>query len=134
MSGCRNEAGRLFQINLTYGRIAAADGRFSRQCAFSWEHNGATWWIQLNLCFLGPTRVHNPNGKSIGSFFAQLTAESPYTLQWAPLCPKIVPTHEYLDHHLTHDVNRSRCHLGFRLGWVQPKWHLDRFSRFCRAH
>ena len=29
-----------------------------------------------NLCFLGPTRVHNPNDKSIGSaVFAQLTAE-----------------------------------------------------------
>jgi len=31
----------------------------------------------LNLCVLRPTRVHNPNGKSIGSaVFAQLTAES----------------------------------------------------------
>jgi len=44
-------------------------------------HNGATWRIRLNLCFLRPTRVHNPKGgKSIGSArFAQLTAESLYT-------------------------------------------------------
>ena len=44
----------------------------------------------MNLCFLRTTRVHIPNGKSIGSaVFAQLTAESLYTLQWAPLSPKI---------------------------------------------
>jgi len=37
------------------------------------------------------TRVHNPNVKLIGSaVFAQLTAESPYTLQWAPLSPKFL--------------------------------------------
>jgi len=33
------------------------------------------WRIWLNLCFLRPTRVHNPNGKSIGSaVFAGLTS------------------------------------------------------------
>jgi len=43
-----------------------------RQCA----HIGAVWQIPLNLCFLRPTRVHNPKGKSIGSAVsAQLTAE-----------------------------------------------------------
>jgi len=42
----------------------------------------ATWWIRLNSCFLRPTRVHNPNVKSIGSAVsAQLMAESPYALQ-----------------------------------------------------
>jgi len=36
---------------------------------------GATWQIHLNLCFLLPTQVHTPNGKSIGSvIFAQLMA------------------------------------------------------------
>ena len=56
-------------------------------------HIGATWQIRLNLCFLWPTRVHNPNGKSIGSAVsAQLTTESPYTLQWATLSPKIAPS------------------------------------------
>jgi len=43
-------------------------------------HIGATWRIQLNLCFLRPTQVHNPNGKSIApAVLTQLTAESPYT-------------------------------------------------------
>ena len=38
-----------------------------RQCALPWGHSGVTWRIRLNLCFLRPTRVHNPNGKLIGS-------------------------------------------------------------------
>jgi len=55
-----------------------------------WRHMANT----IDFCFLQPTRVHNPNGKSIGSaVFAQLTAESPYTLQWAPFCLKITPSH-----------------------------------------
>jgi len=46
-----------------------------RQCAFAYGHIGATWWIRWNLCFLQPTRVHNPNGKSIGSaILAHVTA------------------------------------------------------------
>jgi len=46
-----------------------------RQCAFPYGHIGATWWIRWNLCFLQPTRVHSPNGKSIGSaILAHLTA------------------------------------------------------------
>ena len=41
-----------------------------------------------NTCLLGPTRVHIPNGILIGlSVFAQLTAVSPYTLQWAAPFP-----------------------------------------------
>jgi len=38
-----------------------------RQCALPWRHIGTTWQIRLNLCFLRPTWVHNPNGKLIGS-------------------------------------------------------------------
>jgi len=34
-----------------------------RQCTLPCGHIGATWRIQLNLCFLWPTPVHNPNGK-----------------------------------------------------------------------
>ena len=38
-------------------------------------HIGATWRIRLDLCFLRPTWVHNPNGKSIGlAVFAGLTS------------------------------------------------------------
>jgi len=56
---------------------------------------GTTWRIRLNLPFLilWPTRVHNPNGTSIGSaIFAQLMVKSPYILQSAPLSPKLAPS------------------------------------------
>ena len=37
-----------------------------------------------NTCFLGPTRILNPNGISISSaIFAQFTAECSHTIQWA---------------------------------------------------
>ena len=65
-----------------------------RQCAFPCGHIGATWQIQLNLCFLWHTRVHNPNDKSIGlAVLAQLTAESPYSyngLFWPPKLPLLM--------------------------------------------
>ena len=45
-----------------------------------------------NTCFTGPTRVHNPNGISIGSdIFAQLTAES--GMPGHVLSPKIALSH-----------------------------------------
>jgi len=68
-------------------------------------HTGATWRIQLKLYFLLPTPVGNPNGKSIASaIFAQLTAESPYTLQRAFVCRKIVPSYGGIwTPHLCHD-------------------------------
>ena len=52
-----------------------------RQCALNgallWGHIGTTWWIRLNLCFLLPTQVHKPNGKSTTSaIFTQLTVIS----------------------------------------------------------
>jgi len=64
-----------------------------RQCTHMGEHIGATWRIRLNLCFLQHAGVHSPNGKSIGSAIsAHLTAESPYTLQWATLSRKRDPS------------------------------------------
>jgi len=64
-----------------------------RQRAHMGGHIGATWQIRLNLWFLWSTWVHNPNGKSIGSAVsAQLTAESPHTLQRATLSSKIAPS------------------------------------------
>jgi len=49
-----------------------------RQRALPCGHIGATWWIRLNLCFLRPTRVLNPNGKSICSAVSvQIAAKSP---------------------------------------------------------
>jgi len=75
------------QSKLTKGRIAAADGQFSRirqvapVCPAMWAH-----WHHLantiKLCFLRPTGVHNLNSNSIGSAVStQRTAENPYTLQ-----------------------------------------------------
>jgi len=69
------------QSNLTSDHIAATDGRFNRihQVAPLWPPIWAHWcfWrMRLNFCFYQPTRVHNPNGKSISSVvFAQLMAE-----------------------------------------------------------
>ena len=87
----------------------------------------ATWRIQLNFCFLRPTRVHNPNGKLIGSaVFAQLTAESPYILHWVPISPKIAPSRGGYRPHL---MRGSLAHPS-----PHPKQHLDQFNHFYRAH
>jgi len=60
------------------------------QRVFPQGYIGANWRIRLNLCILRPTRVHNRNGKWIGlAVFAQLTAESAYTLQLAPYPPEL---------------------------------------------
>jgi len=77
--------------------------------------------------FHGPTQILIPNNISIGSaVFAQLTAECPYTLQWAALALlKIVPSLVWCGPHLIHG---SFAHPS-----PQPKWHLDRLSHFCRA-
>jgi len=39
------------------------------------------------------------------SFFAQLTAESAYILQWAPLSSRIAPSYGGSEPHLTHDAS-----------------------------
>jgi len=82
---------------------------------------GAIWWIPLNSCFFRTTQVHNPNSRS-----AQLTAECPYTLLYAPLFPKLPLPMGELNPHLTRDS------LG-----IQAKWHLDQFCHFrtddCRV-
>ena len=54
----------------------------------------STYGPSSNTRFLRPIRAHNPNGISIGlAVFAQMTAESPYTLERAPLSPKIAHPH-----------------------------------------
>jgi len=75
-----------------------------------------------NTCFLGPTRLHIANGILIDSaVFAQLTAECPCTycpFRWGIGAPSktwflgLTPSHPI----------------------PQPKRHIDRLSRFCRAH
>jgi len=90
----------------------------------------AIWTHVYNVCFLGPTRVHNPNGDSIGSaIFAQFTAEC------RRACPQNVP----YGMSLVYTLKIVPIRLG-RSGpkWVpwaypspQPKLLLDRFSHFC---
>jgi len=81
-------------------RIATADGRFNRvrqaapTCPLMWSH----WRHVANSIILvlssAHAQVYNKNGKSMGlSVYAQLTSESSCTLQWAPLSPKIAPSH-----------------------------------------
>jgi len=52
-----------------------------------------------NTWFLAPTQDHIPNGISISLVvFTQITADSPYTLQWAATYPlKIVPSYGDMD-------------------------------------
>jgi len=91
-------------------------------------HIGTTWQIRFNLCFLWPTRVHNPKDKSIGSaVFAQFTAESPYTLQWDALPPSKLPSP-------MGDLHPHLIHGSLGPPESLTKQHLDRFSRLCRAH
>ena len=71
-------SGGLFKTNFKYkqvtkvlrqkGRIATAHGQFNR------VRQIAPMYLPICTCFLGPTRVHNPNGISIGlTGFAGLT-------------------------------------------------------------
>ena len=79
----------------------------------------------IELCFLRPTWVHNPNSKSIGSAIsAQLTTESPYTLPWASLSPTIAPYHGGSGHRLTHDsLGHSEPTIQKASQTVQPFSH-----------
>jgi len=60
-----------------------------------------------------------PNDNSISSaVFAQLMTESPHTLQWATLSPKIVPSHGGSGYHPIHDF------LGHSEPTIQPASRL----------
>jgi len=94
------------------------------QCVLSWRQIGATWRIRLNLCILRPTRVDNPNDKWIGlAVFAQLTAESAYTLQWAPISTRIAPSHGGSRPHLTQFLGPRQPKTQTALRSVQPFLH-----------
>jgi len=93
---------------------------------------GKTFVHGQRLAFFWPVRAHNPNGSTIGSvIFAQITAECPYTLQWATPFPlKIAPSNGGSPIWTPSNTwFPGRDHPS-----PQPKRHLDRFSRFCRAH
>jgi len=55
--------------------------------------------------------------------FAQKTAECSYTLQWAPLSPKIAPSHG--------GSGLPSNTIPWAHPSPQPKQHVDRFSHFC---
>jgi len=78
-------AKRSGQSNLTKGRIATTHGRFNHICQV------APMWTISNTCFVGPTRVHIPNGFSIGSVvFVQFTAH-PILYNGLPPSPSKLP-------------------------------------------
>jgi len=59
-------------------------------CPPMWAH----WRIRLNLSFLRPTPIHNPNDKSIGSaVFAPLTADCRQYVHWRHLANTIEIVH-----------------------------------------
>jgi len=56
-------------------------------------------WTPSNTLFLGPTRVHNPNGISIGSAILQGSRQSVLVPYDGPLLSlKIAPSHGDLHH------------------------------------
>jgi len=70
----------------------------------------------IELVLPSTTRVHNPNGKSIGSAIsAQLTAESPFIK--LPL--------------LLGDLDAIQFMTPWAILSPQPKRHLDRLTVFC---
>jgi len=81
-----------------------------------------------NTWFTGSMRAHNPNSTSIGSaVFAQMSAECPYTLQCFTRFPTKLPLP-------MGDLDLMYYMIPWAHPSPQPKWQLDRFSHFCRAH
>jgi len=95
--------------------------------------DGSVVFVRLCQCaslsnrwFPGSTRLSIPSCVSIGTaVFAQLTAESP-CLQWTTFLLKNAASRGGSGPHLTYGSLGSTS--------PHPKWHLDRFSRFCMAH
>jgi len=72
----------------------------------------------IELVLPSAHRVHNLNGKSTDSAISvQLMAESPHTLQWATLSPKIAPSDGGSGPHLIHDsLRRAENPNGITIG------------------
>jgi len=87
-----------------------------RQWALPCGHSGTIWQIWLNLCFLQPIQVNNPNGKSIGSaVFAKPTAQC-RRVRWRHLANTIA-------------LVLPSAHPG-----PQLKRQINQFGCFCTAH
>jgi len=89
-----------------------------------------------NRCFLGPTRVHNPNGIWINSvIFENLTGQRPYTLQWAASPSKMsLLVWGDLYTRTTHGSLGPPESTTQTVGLWTAVGQLDWFVRFCRAH
>jgi len=84
-----------------------------------------------NMCFLGPSRVHNSNAILVAwAIFAQLTTKCPYTLHWAALSPfKIAPSRGWSGSHLIHDsLGLSEPTFQTASWLVQPFLHSSSHS------
>jgi len=106
------------------------------QFALPRGHIGTTWQIQLNLCFLRLTRVHNPNGKLIGSaIFAELTAECRRAWLGTSFPIIIAPRHGVAGSHLIHaslGPPESLTQMASQL--VQPFLQSSRQSVIMSGH
>ena len=84
-------------------------------------HADATWRERLNVCFLEPTQVHNPNDKSIGSTaFAHAHGRKSLDFTMGAPCPLNCPYPRGSGPHLTQDS----------MDPSDPTTLLDHFSRF----
>ena len=90
-------------------------------------------WTPSNSWFLGPFWAHNPNGvKSVQAFSHRWPQSVPIfyngILQWDAPFPSKLPLR----------ICRDLDPIKHMIPWANPspqrKRHLDRFSRFCRAH
>ena len=147
-----------------------------RQCALMGGHIGATWRIQLNLCFLWPTQVDNQMANRFVLPFLHSSwhsvvghALSPNNCPFAWVCgPHLIHASLGPAEFITQMSSRSiqsflhspqqsvamlynglplppqNCPFCGGCGphlivpgvhpSPQPKRHLNRFGRFCRAH
>jgi len=98
---------------------------FPPNCSFSWGDLDPHL-IRDSLSESEP--AHNPNGITISSaVFAQVTQNVPILDNGPPFTLKIVPSHAEIGTPISTMVPWAQPN-------TQPKRHLNRFSRFFRAH
>ena len=98
----KRQVSRSSRLYTAHGRKSlyfAMGDPFPKNCPFLWEGSGP------HLIHDSFSQIESTvNRISIGSaVFAQVTAECPYTLQWAPLSTRIAPSHGGSGTHLTRD-------------------------------
>jgi len=80
----KRQIDRFSHFCTVHSRVSSGMRRhalFPNNCPLAWG------WAPSNICFLGPVRVNNPNGTSIGSaVFAQFTSECRWELENVEAC------------------------------------------------